>query len=227
MDDRRARIPTVIAGWPTEVRSFRMGNTAVELVGVASLESQLDRERLLRDDDFEPPYWALIWSGAVLLASWVERDRIGSGLRTLDVGCGLGLVALIAAKVGARVTALDREPVALEFLAQSAALAGLELELSERDLVDLHPSQAYEVITAAEVLYERDGFPELVRAVDRLLAPGGRLYLADSFRVDTRGFYAELERYSFLCDHEQSTFVDEEGTRVRVRLACYRRAADS
>ena len=75
MDDRRDRIPAVIAGWPTEVRSFHMGNTAVELVGVASLESQLDRERLLRDDEFEPPYWALIWSGAVLLASWIERDH--------------------------------------------------------------------------------------------------------------------------------------------------------
>src|SRR2546426_1808678 len=84
-----------------------VGDASVALWRVAALERHLDGAALLAAADVpEPPYWAHLWSGAVVLAAAVPRR----GARTvLELGCGLGLPGLTAACRGARVTFVDRE----------------------------------------------------------------------------------------------------------------------
>src|SRR5919197_500449 len=65
----------------------RVGDTTVALWRVAELERHVDRAALLAADaPPEPPYWAHLWSGALVLAAAVPR---GAG-RVLELGCGLG-----------------------------------------------------------------------------------------------------------------------------------------
>src|SRR5205823_1340034 len=76
----------------------RVGDTSVALWRVAALERHVDRAALLAaDEPPEPPYWAHLWSGAVVLAAAVPR----SARRVLELGCGLGLPGLTAARRGA------------------------------------------------------------------------------------------------------------------------------
>ena len=62
--------------------------------------------------DFGPderiPYWVELWPASLLLVEWLDRcrDRI-RGKTCLDVGCGLGLSACVAADAGARVIVID------------------------------------------------------------------------------------------------------------------------
>src|SRR5512137_971911 len=100
-----------------ELTRIAVGDDApIALWRVADLEHHVDRTALLAGDDPpEPPYWAHLWSGAVVLAA-----AIPAGVRSVvELGCGLGLPGLVAARRGARVTFVDRAAVALAFVRAS------------------------------------------------------------------------------------------------------------
>ena len=54
-------------------------------------------------------------------------------MKLLDVGCGAGQLALIAAKAGARVTGCDIAPNWLEKARERAAAEGLQILFEEGD----------------------------------------------------------------------------------------------
>src|SRR5207247_4950618 len=167
-----------------------VGDASVARWRVAALERHLDRAALLAADAPEPPYWAHLWSGAVVLAGAMPR---GAGT-VLELGCGLGLPGLTAACRGARVTFVDRERVALAFVRASAAANGLgAVDLVAADAARPALAARFDLVLAAELVYDRAAFPALARALAGHLVPGGRALLADAGRIDTRPFYAELD----------------------------------
>ena len=187
----------------------------IALWRVADLERHVDRVALLAaDDPPEPPYWAHLWSGALVLAAAVP-----SGARSvLELGCGLGLPGLVAARRGARVTFVDREPVALAFVRASAAANAIRaVDLVAADVLTPAIRGRFDLVLAAELLYDRQAFGRLAGAIARHLAPGGRALLADAGRIDTAAFYEELDaaglRWRSTAHH-----VREEGLPVTVRL---------
>ncbi len=66
----------------------------------------------------------------------------------LDLGCGLGNLAVAAARQGARVQALDASPAAIESLAARARAAGLAIEARLADLADYEPADAFDAVVA-------------------------------------------------------------------------------
>jgi SAM-dependent methyltransferase len=62
---------------------------------------------------------------------------IRAGMRVLDVGCGTGVVAVTAARLGARVTGLDLTPELLEVARTNGALAGVDIDWHEGDVEQL------------------------------------------------------------------------------------------
>jgi hypothetical protein len=48
------RVPAVIAGFPTQVEAYEVGETTLGLVSVRDLERHVDRERLLHDETSVP-----------------------------------------------------------------------------------------------------------------------------------------------------------------------------
>lgn len=213
-----SEVPESIAGWPVEIRRIPMHGGALEMLAVADLEHLVDRDRLLNDESFEPPYWALVWSGSVRLAQWMSRTIDLRGLRLLDVGCGLGVVSLAAARAGALVTAVDREGDALEFLRRSAAGNGTSLEAVEGSFPEALAGRTFDVVVAAELLYEVSSFSALARGLAGCLSPGGRLLMADAKRVDTTSFFDALKETGFGLVSEEHEQCREEATTVRVRL---------
>lgn len=136
----------------------------------------------------------------------------------VELGCGLGLPGLMAACCGAQVTFVDHVPTALRFVGASAAANGLSPPtLVAADFTTPVLRQRFDLVLAAEILYDRAAFGATARAVARSLAPGGRALIADAGRIDTAAFYDEL-CVAGLVWRVSEHLRREEGLPVRVRL---------
>jgi len=82
-----------------------------------------------------------VWSGfapmeiytTIPAAKLVGIAELKPSQRVLDVACGTGVVAVTAARAGAKVTALDLSPALLERARHNADLAQIEIEFIEGD----------------------------------------------------------------------------------------------
>jgi SAM-dependent methyltransferase len=67
----------------------------------------------------------------------VKFAGVGTGQKVLDVGCGTGVVAITAGRIGAKVTALDLTPELLERARYNSQIAGIEVDWREGDVEKL------------------------------------------------------------------------------------------
>ncbi len=207
-----------IAGYAARCGTIAVGTARIALWGVDDLESYVDRDALLRaDDPPEPPYWAHCWSGARVLA---ERVPSNAG-RVLEIGCGLGLPGLVATRRGARVRFVDRVAAPLAFVRASLRANGVDAELLVADALSAAWRGRFDVVLAAEVLYDRAVFARLAAALRDALAPGGRVLLADGHRIDTAEFYVIAAAAGLACTRDEVRVV-EEGFPARVTIATLR-----
>lgn len=70
-------------------------------------------------------------------ARLVKHAAVRPGFRVLDVACGTGVVAITAARLGARVTGLDLTPELITHARENADIAGVEVEWHEGDVEEL------------------------------------------------------------------------------------------
>ena len=98
--------------------------------------------------------------------------RVRPGMRVLDLGTGSGVLAIATAKLGARVDALDIDPVAVAAARENAAQNGVEIEVKEGSLEAAR--RPYGLIVAN--LYA-ELHAELAKGYASRLAPGGRALL--------------------------------------------------
>jgi predicted nicotinamide N-methyase len=141
------------------------------------------------------PYWAFCWASGQALARYVlDHPALVRDKCVVDFGAGSAVVAIAAARAGAReVIAVDSDPRARRFAAQNAALNGVTLAVQTQ-----MPAQL-DLMTASDVLYE----PEAARYVLAHASAGGDVLLADAHRQGTPAL-----QVAPLCDVEARTFPD-------------------
>ena len=105
----------------------------------------------------------------------VERSGAGVGDDVVDVACGTGNAALLAAARGARVVGIDGAPRLLAVARERAAELGVEVDWREGDLLALPVASgaADTVVSVFGVVFARDPGAAL-REIARILRPDGR-----------------------------------------------------
>ena len=107
-------------------------------------------------------------------ARLVRFAGISPSMRVLDVGCGTGVVAITAARAGARVNAIDLTPQLLERAQENARIAKVEIDFLEGDAEHL-PFRDHEFdIVVSQFAHMFAPRPEVAIAqMLRVLRPGG------------------------------------------------------
>jgi predicted nicotinamide N-methyase len=136
------------------------------------------------------PYWSVLWRSGIALGRELDGEPL-AGRRVVELGCGLAVPSLAAARAGAAVLATDAEPDALELVARNAELNGVEVETAVADWTstaateELAAGGPFDVVLAADVLYERPTVARMLSLLPRL-APVA--WLADPARPTAAAF---------------------------------------
>jgi predicted nicotinamide N-methyase len=136
------------------------------------------------------PYWALLWpSGMALAEALLAEPEIAQQGRTLELGCGLGVTAVVALSMDAALWTADCFTEALTFCRYNALrnsgrrphplLLDWRGAAGQQACVAAGP---FALVLAADVLYEPEDVAPLLDLVPRLLAPGGEFWLAEPGR---------------------------------------------
>jgi predicted nicotinamide N-methyase len=139
------------------------------------------------------PYWAVLWRSGVALARELEGIAL-AGKRVVELGCGLGLPSIAAARAGASVLATDSDPEALELVARNARANGVDLETAAVDWSSpdgLAARAPFDLALAADVLYERASVAKLLSLLPRLVPEA---LLADPGRPPAAAFMEQATR---------------------------------
>ena len=158
------------------------------------LEALIDLEAFAADERI--PYWANVWESAIVLAEEIALLD-GRGMALLELGCGIALPAIVAARRGFAATASDYETDALEAVRYNAdrnAAATLTTRLLDwRSLPD--DLGTFDRVVAADVLYEKHHAEALAAVIARTLAPGGTALVADPGRAKAAQFEPAIRRH--------------------------------
>jgi predicted nicotinamide N-methyase len=184
-----------------------------------SLMRPRDSEELLEEEAFEReellPYWAELWPSSLALARAVAARSL-RGASTLELGCGLGLVSIAAARAGGRVLATDWSSESVRFTAENAERNEVQLETavvdwaSPRDIVARGP---WQLVLGSDVLYERRNVDQMIELLPRLVTQAGEVWIADPGRQTSMEFLERAGR-----DWTRST-IERDRTEIhRLRL---------
>ncbi len=144
-----------------------------------------------------PPFWAFPWAGGQALARHVlDRPEAVAGRTVLDLAAGSGLVAIAAARAGARtVTASEIDPYAVAAVALNAELNGVAVRVELADVLD--GATDAEVVLAGDVFYSREMAERVLAFLDRAAGRGALVLVGDPGRAYLpRHRLAEVARHA-------------------------------
>ena len=203
--------------YETDTSSLTIGENRFQFFVPKFLDSFLDK-----DDVFnEFPLWSKIWEASIVLANHLAAMPADPKKHFLEIGCGIGVVGIVAAYCGHRVTMTEYNRDSLNF-ARANAVVNHAPEFPAPEIVELDwtkPSLEgrFDMILGSEVVYKEAYFKPLMALFRRYLKPNGEIVLAEGLRKTSLEFF---KRMSDSCDIKaQKKILRSAGEEKRVILA--------
>jgi predicted nicotinamide N-methyase len=192
--------------------TVRIGEDVLECLQLSDMEAYIEQRLNLSSVAVGPemgseagvgidalPLWAKIWPASLPLAMYMRGVVPGSGERVLEIGAGLGLAGLFAAKRGFSVVLSDIVPEALLFARINALRNGLGdtvVVQSVNFIQEDHPERYHRII-ASEVLYRERVFDPLLSFLRSHLEPMATAEILLSANAGRRAikFFAAAKDY--------------------------------
>ena len=189
---------------------FTIGGREFPLVRPRNADDLITEADYVKDERL--PYWADVWPSSMMLAERLLEEK-GAGRSLIELGCGSGLCACAAALCGFDVLATDYYDDALRFTELNTRVnAGSAAKTMHMDWSAIPADVGtFDVVLAADVMYE-PRYPAMVAsAIERLMAPGGQAIVADPGRIAFPDFIAQCSaRGLAITDEDVRTFRSGE-----------------
>ncbi len=132
----------------------------------------------------DPPFWAFVWPGGQALAQYTMTTDLVRGKHVLDIGPGVGVNSIAAARGGAAsVTAVDIEPMSADLTELNAQINGYsDIITTAARHVGNDELRSYDVILMGDCFYDGEASYELNKLVDVAVDLGIPFYTGDPKR---------------------------------------------
>jgi len=206
--------------YETDVSPLAIGERRFQFFVPKSLDPFLNPEDVFS----EFPLWSKIWEASIVLAHHVENMPVDPQKHLLEIGCGIGLVGIVAASCGHRVSMTEYNRDALNF-ARANARVNHTSESFVPGIVEMAWTKPvlegrFDMILGSEVIYKEEYFEPLLRLFRRYLKPDGEIILAEGLRKTSMEFF---KRMSDICDVKaRKRILRSKGEEKRVILASMR-----
>jgi predicted nicotinamide N-methyase len=176
-------------------------DTTLQITHTADLDRLLGIAIYDPDQEFMP-YWTEIWPAGVILGGAILREAdLFQGKRVLELGPGVGATAVAVMRAGAELTVIDYAPGSLSLTALNA-LDQLGTEPKTMLVNWRQPTREFKAETGdgfsfvlgADVLYEDEDVVPLADLLERILVPGGEVWIAEPGRDAAERLIKTLRR---------------------------------
>ncbi len=203
--------------FPTETKDMSIGNRRFQFMVPKSIDPFIDPEDLFADF----PLWSKIWEASIILADHLAGMPPDPEKRFLEIGGGMGLVGVVAACFGHRVTMMEHNPDAVQF-ARANAEVNRRTDDQDFNIVQLNWHQpalnrVFDYIVGSEVVYNEENYAPLQHLFSTCLIPGGTVILAERARNTSIEFFRQMS--SLFDITARKKILRLEGKEVRVILA--------
>lgn len=235
--------------YDVKTKWYSIGSEKIAITMVADTNRLLDdivipkaegerSERSSLETNF--PFWAELWSSAIALSRYIWHHMDLQNTDVLELGCGLGMVGIVAAKNGARVLMTDYNADALLFAQHNSKQnhcvnVGFrcvdwrcpDLDCHEGLTTKVKSLQHYKFpyILASDVVYEEENWRLLIDIFKTNLKARGEIILAEPNRPNAPGFFELLRRNGFCYTHRPE-IIPMDGRTHRISIYRIRRVWD-
>ena len=208
-------------GLKIETRSIEIGPTRFQILALEDAASLLDEPDFAKQfiEEDRAPYGMELWPAATMLAEHILMNDPGHDREALELGAGLGLVAMAATRAGWRVHLSDHESTSLQFAAYNAALN--EIEIHDYAMLDWHHPPAdmqYPRIFAADVLYQLVDHTPILKCIGVLLDADGAALIVDPCRGVADRFAELATEHGFHVELIETAATNQRDEPVRGRI---------
>ncbi|KAM8904508.1 protein N-lysine methyltransferase METTL21A isoform 2-T2 [Spinachia spinachia] len=164
-----------------------------------------DRDLRLAQDWKSLGVAAVVWDAAVVMCMYLEMGTLElKGKGVIELGAGTGLVGIVAALMGAKVTITDRQP-ALDFLSANVKAnltpdsqgSAVVSELSWGQDLDRYPAGGFDLVLGADIVYLEDTFVPLLHTLEHLCSDTTVVLLACKIRYKRDTDFLSMLRRQF------------------------------
>ncbi len=206
--------------YPITNIAIQIGNRDIELKIVDDPDRFLDT--LSREDKggrLYLPYWAYLWESSIGLAQHVsELGETLSGQHILEIGCGFGLVGIVACQLGGKVVFTDFEHDALLFARHNAQLNNVDTaDYVQMDWNTSCFQSKFDVILASDVIYEAHNWQPIIDFLKKHLILDGTVLLSEPNRKNASRFFRGLRENGFTFEKSTcSISLDNRNTQINL-----------
>ena len=206
----------------TEEKTVGIRGRKFTLLTPKFIEEHIDPENPLQDF----PLWAKVWEASWVLADFLAGLPPDPGKRFLEIGCGLGLVGLVAASFGHKGVMTEHNPEAIEFARANAEKNRCaDIEILDLDWKSPAIYGRFDLVVGSEVVYHEKDFEPLRRLFERLLKPDGEVILCEGIRRTSLDFFKEMQNH-FDLQAQQKSIRSPEKTVPVILCRMKRRRGD-
>ena len=196
--------------YDTRTTKVVVKNRTFRFLTPSTIDRFVDPDDLFRNF----PLWSKIWEASIVLGDFLAGMKPEPGKQILEIGCGLGVVGIIASSFGHRVTMTEYNADSLNFARANARLNALSPGSNPQIVaLDWNRPQMdglFDYVVGSEVIYKEKNYQPLVRLFTKYLRPGGEIILAEGIRKTSVEFFRKAERSYHLKAYQKTLRSDDK-----------------